>query len=77
MAFAENMRCLREQNRLSQTELAERVGVTQAAIARFESGRIVPNVVTAVKIARKLDTTVEELVNGDNTFDKVNEQEEI
>lgn len=64
MSFADNMRILREQKNLSKTELAQLVGVSHAAISYFESGQKMPNAITAAKIARKLDTTVEQLVNG-------------
>lgn len=64
MSFADNMRVLREQKNLSKSELAQLVGVSHAAISYFESGQKMPNAVTAAKIARKLDTTVEKLVEG-------------
>lgn len=64
MSFADNMRVLREQKNLSKSELAQLVGVSHAAISYFESGQKMPNAVTAAKIAKKLDTTVEKLVEG-------------
>lgn len=64
MSFADNMRVLREQKNLSKSELAQLVGVSHAAISYFESGQKMPNAVTAAKIAKKLDTTVEKLVDG-------------
>ena len=75
MSFADNMRALRMQKKFSQAELAEFVGVTQVAINYFELGAKVPNVFTGVKIANKLGTTVEELVNGQTaTAETVDEQ---
>lgn len=65
MSFADNMRVLREQKNLSKSELAQLVGVSHAAISYFESGQKMPNAVTAAKIAKKLDTTVEDLVNNE------------
>ena len=38
----------------SQAELAERMGTTQSAIARLESGRVSPTVETLQKYARAL-----------------------
>ena len=64
MSFADNMRILREQKNMSKSELAQLVGVSHAAISYFESGQKMPNAVTAAKIAKKLDTTVEKLVDG-------------
>ncbi len=39
---------------LTQAELAERMGTTQSAIARLESGRVSPTVETLQKYARAL-----------------------
>lgn len=64
MAFADNIKRLREAKNYSQAELAEMVGVSQPMINYLETGRKIPTVFLAVDIARKLDTTVEELVNG-------------
>lgn len=41
----------REELELTQTELAALVGVHQAAIARMESGRVMPRLDTAQRIA--------------------------
>lgn len=65
MAFAETLKKLREQHGMSQAELAERIGVAQPTVAQYESGIRVPNAVTAVMIAKRLGTTVEQLVAAD------------
>ena len=64
MAFAENLKQLRIQKNFTQPELAKLVGVAQPTFAQYESGIRVPNIIVGVKIAKKLDTTVEELVSG-------------
>lgn len=64
MAFADNVKRLREAKNYSQAELAELVGVSQPMINYLETGRKIPTVFLAVDIARKLDTTVERLVDG-------------
>ena len=64
MSFADNVKRLREAKNYSQAELAELVGVSQPMITYLETGRKIPTVFLAVDIARKLETTVEELVNG-------------
>lgn len=65
MSFADNVKRLREAKNYSQAELAELVGVSQVTICNYENGRKKPkNIVIAAKLAEKLDTTVEELVNG-------------
>ena len=64
MALSDNVKRLRERKNYSQSELAELVGVSQQAIADYEKGKKIPNIVTGVDLARKLDTTVERLVDG-------------
>lgn len=65
MSFARNVRRLREKNHLTQVELAQKVGVSQQAILNFEKDRNKPNIITAVSIAKALNTTCEELVEGE------------
>ena len=54
----------RERKGYTQKELAELVGVTQAAIAQFELGSTLPNIKTAVRLAEILGVTCEQLVKG-------------
>ena len=64
MAFSDNVKRLRERKNYSQSELAELVGVSQQVIADYEKGKKIPNIVTGVDLARKLDTTVEQLLDS-------------
>lgn len=64
MALSENIRLAREAKSMSQKELAQLVGISQPAIAQYEIALKVPTVIVAVKLARVLNTTCEELVNG-------------
>ena len=52
---------LRKAQKMTQPQLAERVGM-QA----YEYGKQIPSVYTAIKIARALNTTVEELFPVEN-----------
>lgn len=62
MAFAENVKHLREEKKLTQVELAKLVGVTQPTIAQYEIGIKIPTIVIGVKLAKSLGTTCEELI---------------
>ena len=62
MAFQINVKKAREKAGISQLELAKAVGIAQAQIAKYETGISVPNIVLGVKIAQKLGTTCEKLV---------------
>jgi putative transcriptional regulator len=46
---------------LTQAELAERVGVTRKTVNTVENGVFVPSTVLALKLARALGVTVEQL----------------
>lgn len=59
-----NIRMYREQRKMTQDELAKRVGVTQTAIWMFESGKITPRLVVADKISKALGVTLEQLTEG-------------
>lgn len=51
----------RERAGLTQGELAEAVGVTRKTVNTVERGHFVPSTVLALRMARALATTVEEL----------------
>jgi transcriptional regulator with XRE-family HTH domain len=62
MAFAENVKKLRENIGMSQSDLAVAMNLAQSTIARYETGMKLPNIVTGVQLAKILGTTVEKLV---------------
>lgn len=55
------IRVFRAEHRLSQSDLAERIGVTRKTISTIEVGRFVPSTVIALKIARYFDAPVEDI----------------
>ena len=56
-----NLKEIRVANELSQEALAESVGVTRQTIISIEKGVYQPSVGLAVKLAKRLDKTVESL----------------
>jgi putative transcriptional regulator len=56
-----NLKEIRVANELSQEALAESVGVTRQTIISIEKGVYQPSVGLAVKLAKKLNKTVESL----------------
>ena len=64
MAFSDNLRKARKRARMSQATLSGETGVSVAAICKYESGQMLPTVVTAVALAKVLGVTVETLVTG-------------
>jgi molybdate-binding protein/DNA-binding XRE family transcriptional regulator len=54
-------RARREELTLTQQELAERVGISRQALLAIESGKAVPSVAIAIRLARELGVSVEAL----------------
>lgn len=52
---------LRKQNKISQEELANAVGVTRQTIISIENGRYTASLVLAYKIAKYFNKTIEEV----------------
>lgn len=57
----EKLKDLRDYHGISQRELARRIGVGKTTISEIERGDRLPNVLTAIRIARALKSTVEEI----------------
>ena len=70
VGFPVNMRNARLKAGLTQAELAEKVNVTQAMIARCENGSAAPSICVAVQIANALGTTCEALVEGEDVSER-------
>ncbi len=64
MSLSENLRIARESQCLTQAELAQAVGISQPMVAQYEIALKVPTVIVAVKLARVLNITCEELADG-------------
>ena len=60
--FAERLKELRSENGLTQTELAKKTGVSQAAIAKWESGDRTPNLDCLIILAKFFNVTLDYLV---------------
>ena len=46
---------------LSQREFSKRINISYQVFQKYENGTVIPSVLTALKIAKSLNTTVEEL----------------
>lgn len=64
MKMAENLKKFREEQGMSQRELAQRVGVNQTMIAHIENGLRIPSLAVSLELAEALNTTVDELCKG-------------
>lgn len=62
--IANNLILYRKGLRLSQEQLAERVGVTRATINNYENGKTLPDSKTLSALARALDVTLDDLLRS-------------
>lgn len=65
MEFTANLKRFRERAQLNQAQLAERVGVQQATVQRWEAGNREPKHADLEKLALALGVTVAQLFGGD------------
>lgn len=61
--FTENLIQLRKLHNLTQEALAEQVGVSRQAIAKWESGESVPDLERSRRLAQVFDVSLDELAN--------------
>ena len=62
MTLPENLRRIRKSRSMTQTELAERVGVLQKDISRYERGQHAPSIQMLKDIAKVLNVSIDKLV---------------
>ena len=62
---------IRQDNKLSQEQFAEMVGVTRQAVSRWEMGVSVPNIDTLILISEKFDIPVDEMLKSGDVVEKI------
>ena len=62
MSLAENIRARRQELKLSQVYVADRLGVSRQAVSKWESGRSEPTASNLVDLAELLEISVSDLV---------------
>ena len=61
---------LRENAGLSQAELAQKIGLTQQAIAKYEAGLSLPRAENIPQLARVLNCSIQDLFDEGDTQDE-------
>ena len=61
--FKDNLIQLRKYNRLTQEDLAEKVGVTRQAIAKWEAGETMPDLEKSRLLAEVFEVSLDDLAN--------------
>ena len=60
-----NLRFLRNHSGLTLEQVAERIGVTRQAVAKWEKGESLPDILNCEALADLFDVTLEDLVRHD------------
>lgn len=60
--ISDNLKDLRKQHKLSQEDVAEAIGVSRQAVAKWENGDTTPDIMNCVALARLYDVTLDSLV---------------
>jgi len=57
----------RKNKRMTQEELAQKLGVSRKAISRWENGKNMPDYSLLIPLCENLEITIDELINGETT----------
>lgn len=60
--IARNLAALRQLNKFSQEDVAERIGVSRQAVAKWESGQSVPDILNCDTLAKLYDVELNDLI---------------
>lgn len=76
--LADELLLLRKKRGITQKELAEKVGTTQAVVSRLENATVKPSMETIIKIAEALDAAVDVLlIPFEDTKKETNETQQV
>ena len=67
MTFGEKLTGLRKREGLSQEALAEQLGVSRQAVAKWETGETTPDLSNCLALAQFYDVSLDDLVRFDST----------
>ena len=68
---------LREKKRMTQLQLAEKIGVSDKTVSKWEKGVSVPDAETLIKLADLLDTSVNDLLGSNVVPEDSNDMNKI
>ena len=73
MTFAEKLKSIRKQVRMSQELLAEKIGVSRQAVTKWETGAGIPDIDNMVSISNLFNISIDELICNKGTTLKTSE----
>ncbi len=73
MSFRKNLEYLRKGRKLSQEDLADKLGISRQSVSKWESGAAYPETEKILAICKIFDCTLDELMNQDMREEKLEE----
>ena len=70
MKISQVLKDIRQHHQLTQEALAERLKVSRSAIARWESGKGIPDIGNLIAISREFDISLDMLIKEDERLEK-------
>ena len=70
MEISQVLKDIRQQHQLTQEALAERLKVSRSGIARWESGKGIPDIGNLIAISREFDLSLDQLIKEDERLEK-------
>lgn len=74
MNLADNLKKIRNDNKLSQEQLAEKLGVSRQSVSKWESGQAYPEMDKVLQICQLFNLNIDELLNQDIKEVSINKQ---
>ena len=70
MKISQVLKDIRQHHQLTQEALAEKLKVSRSAIARWESGKGIPDIGNLIAISREFDVSLDQLIKEDERLEK-------
>lgn len=72
--FGEKLKQVRQSKNFTQQDIADKLYVTRQAVSRWECGARYPDLITARKISKILDVSVDELLSGEELRENIEKE---
>lgn len=69
--ISQNLTTLRQYHKYSQEEVAEKIGVSRQAVAKWEAGETVPDILNCDALATLYDVSVDDLIHFDQDTEQM------
>lgn len=66
-----NLKNLRKMHRYTQEEIADKIGVSRQAVAKWENGETVPDINNCIALAELYEVALDDLVNYSESKEKI------